>query len=158
MGNQLPLKRGTPPPHFSAHVYCGQQLDGSRCHLIRRGVGPGDIVLDEDPAAPLRQRGHAPNFRLISGQMAGLMPHGMKVGLGPGDIVLDGHPVHQKGAYSPDFQPMSVVAKRPPRSQLLLSTCFLFPLTPSSNFFRGRHSRLLAQNKDHILARTVLLG
>jgi len=24
----------SPPPHFLAHVYCGQGLDGSRCHLV----------------------------------------------------------------------------------------------------------------------------
>jgi len=28
-------KRGH-SPQFSAHVCCGQRLDGSRCHLVRR--------------------------------------------------------------------------------------------------------------------------
>ena len=27
-----------------------KQLDGSGCHLMEIGLGPGDIVLDEDPA------------------------------------------------------------------------------------------------------------
>jgi len=42
------------------------------------------------------------------------MPHGMQVGLGPVDIVLDGDPAPppQKEAESPNFPPMSIVAKR----------------------------------------------
>jgi len=31
-----PQKTGTAPTQFLAHVYCGQTLDGSRCHLVRR--------------------------------------------------------------------------------------------------------------------------
>jgi len=42
------------------------------------------------------------------------MPLGKEVGLGPDHIVLDGdrptEPLHQKGAHSPNFRPMSVVA------------------------------------------------
>ena len=56
------------------------------------GLGPGDILLDGDPA-PLRKKGGQqppPNFRpTYCGQMAGWikMPLGMEVGLGPGHIV-----------------------------------------------------------------------
>jgi len=41
-----PPKRGHSCPQFSAHV-CGDKtagLDGSRCHLVRRYLGSGDIV------------------------------------------------------------------------------------------------------------------
>ena len=67
------------------------------------------------------------------------MPFGMEVGLGPGHIVLDGDPAPPKGAlavnglccvdvpltnysltqpkgHSPNYRPMSVVAKRLDRS------------------------------------------
>jgi len=57
------------------------------------GVGPGDFVLDGDPA-PSPKRGTAPNFRVhvCCSEVAGLikMPLGTEVGLGPGDIMLDG--------------------------------------------------------------------
>jgi len=45
------------------------------------------------------------------------MPHDMEVGLGPGDFVLDGGPAPPgKGAQCPNFQSMSIVAKRSPIS------------------------------------------
>jgi len=42
------------------------------------------------------------------------MKHGLQVGLGPGHIVLDGDPdlPHTKKGHSPNFRPMSIVAKR----------------------------------------------
>jgi len=41
------------------------------------------------------------------------MKLGMQVGIGPGHVVLDGDPApFSKGAQSPNFRPMSVVAKR----------------------------------------------
>ena len=41
------------------------------------------------------------------------MPLDAEVGLGPGDIVLDGDPAASpKGAETPNFRPMRVVAKR----------------------------------------------
>jgi len=53
------------------------------------GLGPGDIVLDGDPAPPPQFSAH-----VYCGQTAGWikMPLGTEVGLGPGDIVLDGDP------------------------------------------------------------------
>ena len=59
------------------------------------GLGPGDIVLDGEPA-PSPKRGHSPQFsaRARCGQTAGWikMPLGMEVGLGPDDFVLSGDP------------------------------------------------------------------
>ena len=58
------------------------------------GPGPGDIVLDGDPA-PLNKEAHNPQFWSMSffGQTAGWMKLilGMVVGLSP-EFVLDGDP------------------------------------------------------------------
>jgi len=40
------------------------------------------------------------------------MPLGMEIGLGPGHTVLDGDPALKGHRPTPNFQPMSVVAKR----------------------------------------------
>jgi len=74
------------------------------------GLCPGHIVLDKNPA-PL------PNFRpMCCGQMAGWikMPLDMdylEVSLGPGDLSdVDPAPLLKKGAESPNFRPISIVA------------------------------------------------
>jgi len=58
------------------------------------GLGPGDFVLDGDPAPPPQKRGRTPKFsaHVYCGQTAGWikMVLGMEVGLSPGDFVLDG--------------------------------------------------------------------
>jgi len=60
---------------------------------------------------------HSPKFsaHVCCGQMAGWikMPLGREIGLSPNDIVLDGAklPLAQKG-WSPNFRPMSIVAKQ----------------------------------------------
>ena len=63
------------------------------------GLGPGDFVLDGDPALPSQKRGGAePPSKFLAhvycGQTAGWMKLvlGMEVGLSPGDFVLDGDP------------------------------------------------------------------
>ena len=70
------------------------------------GLGPGPIVLDEEPA-PLSKKGAEPrpiSAHFYRGQTAGCMkmPLGMEVGLGPGHNVLDGDPAPpRKGAHHP---------------------------------------------------------
>ena len=67
-GDPAPLpKRGTAPmPQFSAHVCCGQAAGWIKMPLgmevgLGPGPGPGDIVLDGDPAP--QKWGHStPNF------------------------------------------------------------------------------------------------
>jgi len=84
------------------------------------GLGLGQIVLDGDPASPCQKGRRGPQFsaRFYCGQTAGCikMPLGTEVGLGTGDFALDRDlaPPTQKGgtARSPNFWPMSVVAKR----------------------------------------------
>jgi len=81
------------------------------------GLGPGDFVLDEDPAHPPPKRGHSPQYltHVYCGKKAGWikMQLGSEVGLDPGDIVLDGDPAPPpQNGHSPQFSAMSVVAKR----------------------------------------------
>jgi len=62
---------------------------------VEVGLGPGDFVLDEDPALP-QKAGTAPQFsaRVHCDQTAGCIriPLGTEVGLGPSGTVLDGDP------------------------------------------------------------------
>jgi len=71
------------------------------------GLGPGDFVLDEDPA-PLPQKGvEPPSFlaHVYCSHTAGWIktPLGREVGLNPDDIVLHGDPAPSspKGGLSP---------------------------------------------------------
>ena len=56
---------------------------------MEEGLGPGDFVLDGDPASPPKFSAH-----VYCSQTAGWikMVLGMEVGLSPGDFVLDGDP------------------------------------------------------------------
>jgi len=95
------------------------------------GLGPGDIVLDGDPA-PFPKRGTARQFlaHTCCGQTARWikMPLGREVDLGPGEIVFDGNPAPppEKGAQHPHFSAMSIVAKR---SSILATGEHLLKLT-----------------------------
>jgi len=68
-------------------------------------------------------KGHSPQFsaHVCCGQTAGWvkMSLGTKVGLDPGHIVLDGDPAPPKGHSTPNFRPMSIVAKRSPISAIV---------------------------------------
>jgi len=82
------------------------------------GLGPGDFMLDGDPA-PLSKKGPEPpqlSAHIHCGQTAAWikMALGAEVGLGPGHIVLHGDPASlpQEGAQPPKFRPISIVAKR----------------------------------------------
>ena len=83
------------------------------------GLGPGDFVLDGDPAPPSQKGGRAPSkfsAHVYCGQTAGWMKLvlGMEVGLIPGDFVLDGDPVPfpKRGQSLHNFLPMFIAAKR----------------------------------------------
>ena len=60
MGTKLSPKKGhSPPPHFSAHVYCGQKARWMKMPLgMDVDLGPGHTVLD---GTQLPSK--APNFR-----------------------------------------------------------------------------------------------
>ena len=96
-------------------VHSGQTVGWIKMTLgTEVGVGPGDFVLDGDPASPPQKGGRSPPPRFSAhvycGQTAGCinMPLGMEVGLSPKNFVLDGdQPIPQKGggAPSPIFGP-----------------------------------------------------
>ena len=59
-------KGGAAPPQFSAHFYCGQTAACIKVPLgMELGLGPGDFVLDGDPAPPPPKEHRPPNFRPI---------------------------------------------------------------------------------------------
>jgi len=83
------------------------------------GLGPGNFMLDGDPA-PLSKKGAEPpkfSAHLYCGKTAGWINIvlGVEVGLSPGDFVLDGDPatlLKKRAEPLPNFRPISIVAKR----------------------------------------------
>jgi len=113
-GSISPPQKGH-SPQLLAHVCCGQTAGWIKTPLGREvDLGPGDIVLDGDPA-PLSPKGHSHPLlaHVCCGQTAGWMklPLGVEVGLGPDDIVLDADPAPPKKRTAPHFSTMSSVAK-----------------------------------------------
>jgi len=63
-GTQLPLPQTGKVPQISAHIYSGQMAGWIKMPLsIELGLGPGDFVLDGDPAPPSK-RGRNPPANL----------------------------------------------------------------------------------------------
>jgi len=59
-----PTERSTAAPHFSAYVYCGQTPEWIMISLgAEVGLGPGNIVLDGDPAPTTEMDTAALTFR-----------------------------------------------------------------------------------------------
>ena len=97
-GPRSPSPKGAQTPNFRP-ICSGQMAAWIKMSLdMELGLGPGDFVLDRDPA-PLpkgwrRGGGRAPKFsaHVYCGQTSGCikMPLGTKVGVSPGDSVLDG--------------------------------------------------------------------
>jgi len=112
-GPRSPSPESGHRPQFSAPVCCDQTAGWIKMPLrVMVGLGPGNIVLDADPAPP--RSGTAPpnSAHVCCGQNAGWikMPLGTKVGLGPGRIVLHGDPAPPpKKGTAPNFQPMSIL-------------------------------------------------
>ena len=84
---------------------------------IEVGLGPGDFVLDGDPASPLEQGTSLSHFsaHVYCGQTAGWikMPLDMEVGLGPADCQMGTQfPPARKDTAAPNFRPMCIMAKR----------------------------------------------
>ena len=83
------------------------------------GLGPGDIVLDGDPALP--EKGTAPNFRPVFVVAKWL---DTVVDLGPGHIVLDGGPSsRERGTAAHPLFLARVYCGHGRPSHLLLSSC-----------------------------------
>jgi len=127
MGTQLPLPRkGGTAPQFSVHVCCGQIAGWIKIALgMMVALGPGNIVLDVDPAPPKEHS--PPDFGSYLLRPNGWMDEdalGTKVGVSPGHILLHGDiaPL-PKGALPPIFGPRLLWPNSRP-SHLLLSTCY----------------------------------
>jgi len=80
---------------------------------IEVGMGPGDFVLDGNPAPP-QKRTQPSNFWSMSNVAKRLdRPRCHLIATKVGHIVLDGDPApHTPKGATPNFRPMSVVAKR----------------------------------------------
>ena len=105
-------RNSSPPPQFSAHVYCDQKAGWIKMALgMEVGLVPGHIVQDGDPAPPKKESERPfllwPNGWIDQDELD------MQVGVRPGHIVLDGEPAPppQSGRSPPSFRPISVVAK-----------------------------------------------
>ena len=115
----LPKKGAKPsPPQFSAHVYCDQTAGWIKMPLgMEVGLSLRDFALDRDPAPPSHKKGHSP---LIFGSCL-LRPNGCMY---QDTTWYGGRPQRQRycvrwdpappplKGHSPNFRPMSVVAKR----------------------------------------------
>jgi len=101
-GPSSPSAKGGQSPQFLAHICCSQMAAGIKMPLgTEVGLGPGDSVLDGDPAPP-HQKGGSQTAGCIK------MTLGMEVGLIPGDFILDGteSPLPKRGqSPSPIFIP-----------------------------------------------------
>jgi len=117
-GEPAPPERGH-SPQVLAHAYCGQTAWWIKMPLgMEVGLGPGDFVLDGDPASR-QKRGTAPNFRPFLLWQNGWMdqdatwyggrprPRPHCVRWGPSSPSPS-----KKGAQPHNFLPMSIVAIR----------------------------------------------
>ena len=60
-GPSSPSPKGAQPPNFRPISVADKWLHGSRCHLVWEvGLGPGDLMLDGDPALPSQKVGQSP--------------------------------------------------------------------------------------------------
>ena len=92
MGTRLPPSPKGHSSQFSAHFCCSPAAGWINMPLgTEVGLGPGDIVLDGDPAPPNKGHVQHPHFsaHVCCGQTDGWikMPFGTEVGLSLGDIV-----------------------------------------------------------------------
>ena len=116
-GPSSPSPKGA-HPELSANVRCGQTAGWTKMPLgMEVGLGPGDFVLNGDPATP-EKRAHSltPNFwpmSIVVKRLDGRRRHviGTEVDLGPGHIILDWvSALRERGTAAPCFRPMSIVA------------------------------------------------
>jgi len=120
-GRPWPTRHSVRLSQFSANVRCGQAAGWTKISLgTEVGHGPGEFVLDGDPAPPRKKGTPIPTHILAyfySGHTAGWMktPLGTEVDLGPGHIVLDGVSAAAKGAQQPppSFRPCLLWPRSP---------------------------------------------
>jgi len=104
-GLSSPSPKGAQPP-FSAHICCGRMTGLINMPLgMEVGFGPGDFVLDADPATLHSFR----PISLVAKRLDASICHLVRreVGVSPGDFVLDvdAAPSQKEGGASPIFGP-----------------------------------------------------
>jgi len=113
---QLPSSKGAQPPQFPAHICCGQIAGWIKMPLgMEVGLGPGDFVLDGDPAPHSAKKGAeihpSPNFQpmsILAKRLDESRWHlAWRWAIGPGQIVLDEDPapLPKKRTEPPNFGP-----------------------------------------------------
>jgi len=121
-GDPAPLSQKGTAPQFSAHACCGQMAEwikmplgkevglGPRPHCVRWG---SSSLSPKVHSLPFQSSAHA-----CCGETAGWikMPLGREVGLSPGHVLDGDPPLPLPRGHSPNFWPMSIVAKRLPIS------------------------------------------
>jgi len=134
-----PPKKGHNCPIFGPCLLClppNVWMDQDRpTTWYKVGLGPGDIVLDRDPASPPHRPsifGPCMLWRWPNGWSGWIkMPLGMELRRPrPCHVVLDGDPAAmERGTAAPTFRPISIVAKRSPISATaeVLSSCTRSP-------------------------------
>jgi len=117
-----PSKRvRSPPPKFSAHVYCVQTAGWTNMALGMHAGRPQPrrLCVRWGPSLPSPKGAKQFSAHVYCGQTAGWinMVLGMEVGLGPDHVVLDRDPAPlpscppQRGGRAPSFRPIFIVAK-----------------------------------------------
>jgi len=135
MGTQLPLLERGWSPQFLAHVYCGQTAGWDKMPLgTEVDLGPGNIVLNEDPAPSPEKRGHSPPpiFGLCLLWLNGCVyQHTKWYGVRPQPtrhcVTCGPHSLSPKGAQPPNCRSLSL-RQFPP----LFGPCLLWPRSPIS--------------------------
>jgi len=111
---QLPFPKGT-QPQFSARVRCGQTAGWTKMPLgMEVGLGPGDFVLDEDPAPPKKAQPHPIFGPCLLWPNCWMDQDATWYGGRPRPrrrCVRRGSSSPKKGT-APSFRPMSIVTKR----------------------------------------------
>jgi len=119
-GPTSPSPKGAQPPNFRPTSVAAKWLHGSRCHSAWLGLGPGDFVLDGDPA-PLPKKGVEPPAKIFGpcllcqngwmdqdGTWRGGKPQPRRLCIRWGPSLLP-----KRGrSLLPNFRPISIVAKR----------------------------------------------
>jgi len=117
-------KKAQPPIFVPCLLWRNGWIDqGTTWYGDRLGLGPDHIVLDGDPAPPPKKGHSPPHFSayvylfIVAKRLDGSRHATWYEGRPrPGNIVLHGDTAVPKGAQSPNFRPMSIVAKRSPIS------------------------------------------
>jgi len=123
MRTQLPSAKGTQPQIFGPYLLWSNGWVDQDATWYGGRPRPKRHCVRWGSSSTFPKKGKASQFsaHVYCSQTAGWIkiPLDMEVSLGPGHIVLDGKPAPppKKRGHSPNFRPMSIVAKRLDRSR-----------------------------------------